>query len=176
MDRLRPRARQQLRKPLAKSSVIDMGNMGDIDSSDPDDNATCEKCGKKHRDVVLESERLLFGRILYERSIRSSPPPLLSPHDQGILKEYLDFTVIKVQGTDPDRTEAFIDTKLMYSALPYIYRGDSIRNFLARNPLPDEILENFEGFWLRTSAEVERENHEAKKEGRTIQWDVPHEW
>ncbi len=71
---------------------------------------------------------------------------------------------------------AFIDTKLMYSALPYIYRGDSIRDFLAGNPLPDDLLDDFEDFWLRTSAEVERANFEAEKEGRTIQWDVPHEW
>ena len=71
---------------------------------------------------------------------------------------------------------AFIDTKLMYSALPYIYRGASIRDFLKANPLPDDLLDDFEDFWLRTSAEVERANFEAEKEGKKIQWDVPHEW
>jgi len=66
---------------------------------------------------------------------------------------------------------ATVTTDLMYRALPYIYRGASMKEFLAENPVSSELFEDFESFWLNTRYEVEHSDRDSK-----TQWDVPFEW
>ena len=66
---------------------------------------------------------------------------------------------------------ATVTTDVMYRALPYIYRGASMEEFLASNPVSDDVLDDFERFWLNARFEVEHADKDSN-----VQWDVPNEW
>jgi hypothetical protein len=66
---------------------------------------------------------------------------------------------------------ATITTDLMYRALPYIYRGASMKEFLADNSVSEELFDDFESFWINVRYEVEHSGGDSK-----TQWDVPFEW